>query len=833
MVRIFRTATVGWEGWRDRGRVLRGMMAIAGIWTVFAWRPSLVSACVGDCDGSETVTVDELVSGVNVALGNDGADSCPFFDGSFDGEVTVDEILAGVSAALHGCPAPTITTVAGNGLAGFNGDGLRALEAALYLPQDGAVGPDRNLYFTDWNNHRIRRLRDGIVETIAGTGELGPGEDGEALYVQLNHPTSVEFDRHGRLLIAAWHNSLVKRLDFTTGMLVNVCGTGARAFSGDGGPANSAALDLPSSAVEDSQGNVIVSDQANFRLRKVDPRGVITTMCGSTRGYSGDGGPAILAQLSSPVGQSAPPAGRIAIDAEDRIYIADTGNHVVRMIDTDGIIYTIAGTGQPGYSGDGGPATAAQLNTPSDVAITGNGILYIADTMNHVVRKVGREGIITTVAGTGERGFSGDGGPGSAAKLDRPYGVGVAANGDVYVFDTHNQRIRRLSSLTGEPPPTPVPTPTPQIIPCSDLPGSICTYAGNGGSGFDGDGHHRLEVTLYWPLDIEFTPSGRRVFLDWNNHKVREILDDETVVTIMGSDFVGDGPPDLSDLTPEGAAPLTVDLNHPTDIQELSNGDLAIIAWHNHKIRIIDAETGRVRVVLGDEAAFAGDGGPAKDARANQPSRAVLDPSGNLFLADQRSQRIRVLFNFDTMRENALVATVVGTGVKGFNGDGLALQTQFSFPAGPNPEPGAGLARDAQGRLYIADTENHRIRRVEFLSPDFSSGIVTTIAGTGVGGFNGDGPNARAAQLNHPEDLEIGPDGNLYFADTNNDRIRMIDLTTGSIETVAGSGVRGYAGDGGAATSASLNRPFGVAFDQQGNLYISDTFNGRIRKVIR
>jgi DNA-binding beta-propeller fold protein YncE len=220
-------------------------------------------------------------------------------------------------------------------------------------------------------------------------------------------------------------------------------------------------------------------------------------------------------------------------------------------------------------------------------------------------------------------------------------------------------------------------------------------------------------------------------------------------------------------------------------------------------------------------------------ARVNQPSHSVLDAAGNYLLADMRSQRIRILRNFDTMREAAIVNTIAGTGVKGFNGDGLASETQFSFPAGPNPEPGAGIAMDAQGRLYISDTQNHRIRRIEFLASDYSSGLVTTIAGTGVGGFNGDGPDARAAQVNNPEDLEIGPDGNLYFADTNNDRVRMIDLTNGSIETVAGNGVRTYGGDGGAAVDASLNRPFGVAFDAEGHLYVSDTFNGRIRRVIR
>jgi len=811
---------------------LRHWATVLAVFVGFGAAPAV--ACTGDCDGSGSVTVDEILRGVNVALGLDDVGGCSVFDADIDGNVTVDELLSSVSSALQGCPAPRIQTIAGNGVAGLNGDGLPPIASALYLPQDVTWGPDKQLYLADWNNHRIRRLDPEGVETVAGTGELGEAADGDALYVQFNHPTNVNFDADGGMLIAAWHNSLVKRLDFETGFVVNIAGTGARSFGGDGGPANSAALDLPSAVVVNSAGDVIIADQANFRLRRVTEDGTITTFAGTgVRGYSGDGGPANEARLSSPVGQAAAPAARIAIDAEDRIYIADTGNHVVRMIDTDGVIYTIAGTGAAGYDGDGGPAAAASFNTPSDVAVGTNGIIYVADTQNHAVRRIRPNGIIDTVAGTGVRGFSGDGAVAAEAQLDRPYGLEVAPNGDVYVADTHNHRIRKVAVETGPPPPTPEPTPPPEIIPCSDVVGSICTWAGTGATGFDGDGKHRLETALYWPFDVAFLENDRRIVLDWNNHRVREILEDESMTTIMGTDFVGDGPADLSDLTEAGADPLEVVLNHPTDVELFSNGDIAVMAWHNHKIRVIDGENGRVRVVLGAGAAFLGDGGPAKDARVNQPPHGDFDAHGNYFMIDQRSQRIRVLYNFDTERENAIIRTVVGTGEIGFNGDGIALSTRISLPTGPNPEPSGGLVLDDLGRLYFSDTNNNRIRRVDFLTPDFTSGLVTTIAGTGSAGYSGDGGPATAARIHFPQDLEIGPDGNLYFADTNNDRVRMIDLTTGIITTVAGNGVRAYAGDGGLAVDASLQRPFGISFDEAGDLYISDTFNSRIRKVKR
>lgn len=794
---------------------------------------SAAHACGGDCSGDARVTVDEVLVGVNLALGDGSLAACRIFDQSNDGEVTVDELLGAVNSALDGCPALAIDTVVGSGAAGLNGDGLSGRDTALYLPQDATLSPSGELYFADWNNHRVRRVHNGVVETVAGTGNLGDAPDGPALYSSLNHPTNLCFDAAGDILMAAWHNSLVKRLDMESGAFVNVAGTGGRSFGGDGGPANSAILDLPSSVVVRSTGEVVISDQANFRIREVKLDGTIVTLCGSGRkGYAGDGGPCAVAELSSPVGQAAPPAGRIAIDSEDRIYIADTGNHVVRRVEVDGTINTIVGTGEAGFSGDGGPAVAAQLDTPSDVAVGSNGVVYIADTMNHSVRMVTTDGVITTIAGSSLRGYAGDGGPAADALLDRPYGIEVAPDGDVWVADTHNHRIRKIAVDAADGPrPTPIPTPIPEIIECTGVVGSICTYAGNGMSGVNGDGKNRLETILYWPFDITFTESGRRIVLDWNNHLVREILPDETFLTLMGTDFLGDGPEDLSDLTPAGADGLTVNLNHPTDVEEMPDGDLVVMAWHNHKIRVIDGEDGRVRVVLGGPAGFAGDGGPAKDVRVSQAPHLAFDAAGNGFMIDQRNQRVRVLYNFVEDRENAIAATVVGTGVRGFNGDGLARETQLSLPFGPNPEPSGGIAVDARGVLYFSDTLNHRIRRVEFLNADFTQGIVSTIAGTGVAGYSGDGGPAQLAQINFPQDLEIGPDGNLYFADANNNRVRKIDLTSGVISTIAGTGEAAYSGDGGPASEAALRRPFGVAFDDAGDMYISDTFNGRIRKV--
>jgi hypothetical protein len=302
----------------------------------------------------------------------------------------------------------------------------------------------------------------------------------------------------------------------------------------------------------------------------------------------------------------------------------------------------------------------------------------------------------------------------------------------------------------------------------------------------------------------------------------------------MGTDFVGDGPYDLSDYAPGGADPFQVNLNHPTEVKEFPNGDLAVMCWHNHKIRELNKSDGRVRVLAGKTPGFAGDGGPGIAALLNQPPHGEFDSAGNFFFIDQRNQRIRVLYDFANQRANAIIQSVVGTGTAGFNGDGVALSTQLNLPTGGNPTPSGGLAFGPDGALYFSDTNNNMIRKVVFSDPGtFLHGVVTTIAGTGDKGFAGDGGPAAAALLSYPADLEFGPDGNLYFADADNNRVRMIDMSTGTISTIAGTGDASYGGDGGPATAARLNYPVGVSFDANGDLYISDTFNSRIRKVKR
>ena len=341
-------------------------------------------------------------------------------------------------------PYAVITTFVGTGQAGKGDEGVGPLETQLYLPQDLTFGPDGLPYILDWNNHRVRVLDNGVMRTVIGTGELGDSPAGVALEVGLNHPTHVSFDPLGRLVLSAWHNSKIMRVDFTTGQIEPIVGNGTRLFRGDGGRAIDAWVNLPTATSFDAAGRMYISDQENQRIHMVDTNGIITTVVGTgVPGFSGDGGPAVEAQIFAPVGQAARPTSRIAVDSEGNLYLADTSNNRIRKIDTDGIINTVAGNGVAAFSGDGGLATEASLNFPIDIAIDAEGNLFIADHSNSCIRKVDTSGNITTFAGQcGNPGYEGDGGHPTEARLDRPYGIAFDSEGNFYIADTHNHRIR-------------------------------------------------------------------------------------------------------------------------------------------------------------------------------------------------------------------------------------------------------------------------------------------------------------------------------------------------------------------------------------------------------
>jgi len=321
-----------------------------------------------------------------------------------------------------------ITTIAGSATATSLGDGGPATEARLSHPEQLAVDAKGNVYIADTRNARVRKVGpDGTIATIAGSGRLGPLGDGGPAGAAGLYPSGVAVDGKGNVYITDNAHERVRKVA-PDGTITTIAGTGrVGPVKGDGGPAASATLWNPHSLAIDGHGNLFIAGTSNQRVRKVSRDGTITTIAGTGRqGFSGDGGPATSARLHDPYG--------VAVDGHGNVYIADRDNHRVRKVSPGGRITTIAGTGEGGYSGDGGPATAAQLHYPRGVAVDRHGNLYIADSQNFRVRMVSG-GTITTVAGTGTSGSSGNGGPPTSAELVYPTGVAVDGRGDLYISD--------------------------------------------------------------------------------------------------------------------------------------------------------------------------------------------------------------------------------------------------------------------------------------------------------------------------------------------------------------------------------------------------------------
>lgn len=339
-----------------------------------------------------------------------------------------------------------ISTYAGTGAQGYTGDGGPATSAMVRNPDGVGVASDGTLYIADTGNDVIRKVDfiTGVITTVVGTGTAGStGDGGPATLARLNGPQDVFVAANGDLYIADTGNRKVRKVTAATGVITTVIGDGTSGNTGDGGPATAARLNSPRGVAVAANGDIYVSDRPNDRIRKVTAAtGIINAYAGTgTAGYTGDGGAATSARLRTPEG--------ITLDPNGDLYIADTGNDVVRKVTAaTGVITTFAGTGTGGFLGDGGPATSARLNAPEAVDLGPMGDLFIADTANSRVRRVqSGSGVITTVAGNGTSGFSGDGGPATSARIATPGGIAVSSTGVYYIGDRGNDRVRKVTGL--------------------------------------------------------------------------------------------------------------------------------------------------------------------------------------------------------------------------------------------------------------------------------------------------------------------------------------------------------------------------------------------------
>jgi uncharacterized protein (TIGR03437 family) len=341
--------------------------------------------------------------------------------------------------------AQTIVTFAGNGTDGYTGDGGQATQAEINDVVGLATDAAGNVYMADQNNNRIRKVdTNGIITTFAGTGTAGfSGDGGPASQAELNGPTGVCISPAGIIYVNDLNNYRIRAIS-TSGTITTVAGNGNRASSGDGGPATSAEMVIPIRCAADGKGNLFIADQGAATVRKVDSGGTITTYAGTgVQGFSGDGGPATAAELNNPTWVTA--------DGSGNLYVSDQFNQRVRVINSSGTITTVAGNGNAGFAGDGGPATAASLNYPGGTVLDASGALYIVDPTNNRVRKV-TGGTITTIAGNGTAGYNGDGGPPLQAEFDNPFPLAIDAAANLYIGDLSNDRVRKITGEASQAP---------------------------------------------------------------------------------------------------------------------------------------------------------------------------------------------------------------------------------------------------------------------------------------------------------------------------------------------------------------------------------------------
>jgi sugar lactone lactonase YvrE len=590
----------------------------------------------------------------------------------------------------------------------------------------------------------------------------------------------------------------------------------AGGYIGDGKPATSASLAQPTGVARDSHGNLYVSDTYNCRIRIIDAAGTISTFAGTGNcGFSGDGGPAKSARISRSYG--------IVFDRSGNLLITDGAR--IRKITPGGIISTVAGNGTYGYSGDGGSATQASLNYPEGVFGDAAGNIYIADSFNYVIRKINPQGVIYTVAGNHTAGFSGDGGPAIKASLNYPYSVVADGMGNFYIADTGNTRVRIVNSA-----------------------GTINTYAGNGLGGNTGSGGPATSAAIGGPNQLLIGKG--KLYLTAEDIWAVDL--NTQVISIMA----GNG---TEGFNGDGKTALSTSFTVPAGMAFNGAGGLLVVDSYNDRLRQI-ASTKIVSTIAGG---YIGDGGKATAASlnfTNYVAHIAFDPAGNLYIADIDDCRVR------KVSPAGMISTFAGTGICAYSGDGgPATSATLSVPQ--------AVAADGNGNVYIADTGNNVIRKVD------SSGTITTFlttltASNGYGlsaranalaidgdgnlyasdgtfavwkitpaaattvvagelydlGYNGDGIPATQAWLFLPNGVAVDSAGNVYISDWFNNRIRKVD-TAGIISTVAGNGTEGFGGDGGPATSAMLYLPTDVAVDSKGNFYIADWVNLRVRIV--
>ncbi|MDR3751823.1 MAG: choice-of-anchor D domain-containing protein [Terracidiphilus sp.] len=672
-------------------------------------------------------------------------------------------------AALPVC-AQKISTVAG-GIQDLNGKSATAISTSD--PKAVAVDISGNAYFSVYNwavGAQIYKLgSDGIVTRIAGNGNGNSGDGGQATSAKFGQIAGMTFDSTGNLYIADEDNCVVREI--SNGVITTVAGNSI-CGSTTGSSAITSELDEPHGLAVDSSGNIYIADQGNCAIRKVS-NGAITTVAGT-------GDCSVYVNGSTPTTTWLDGPEGVALYGSD-LYIADTWNAVIRKLDLSANTITIvAGGGTGGYSSASGPATSASLSYPAYVSVDSTGNLYFTEFGYHDIRKVDTTGTISTVAGTGSKGYTGDGSAATAATLYEPQGIALDSTGNLYIADEYNYVIRKISS------------------------GVISTVAGNHHFSYSGDGGLATSAQLEGAMGIALDGSGNRYIADTYNCVIRKINASTGIIsTVAGTGVCG--------YSGDGSA-LTTKLDDPYDVAVDNSGNLYIADNNNSLIRKVDA-SGTLTTVAGVAGSNNG---------LNYPSSVAVDGSGNVYIADSGNALIRKL---DTSGNLTIAA---GGGSNDYSVNGVAAISAALV----NP---VGVAVDSSGNLFITDAGGHPVvREVILVSSDANYGKITTVAG---GGSSATASGALDFEFLEPAGVYVDASGSIFISDANASQVFKVSGSSftspasGTIAAVAGNGTYGYSGDGGPATSAQLDGPIFIFGDGDGNLLIPDAENSAIRSV--
>jgi uncharacterized protein (TIGR03437 family) len=568
--------------------------------------------------------------------------------------------IAGGNRAYKLTPSGVLTTVAGNGAyTAATGDGGLATSAGFNGIYALAVDNAGVIYICDSNNHRIRKVTtDGIVTTIAGGNGKGYfGDNGPATNAIFNYPRQIAMDAAGNVYINDYNNNRIRKINASDGTIVTIAGSAICCDSPDGALATAAYL-YTGPVTTDPAGNIYVYDYLTSRIRKISPSGIIGPLAGDGHeGFAGDGGLATGARFSNVTG--------LGTDPSNNLYIVDGNNERVRVV-SNGIINTVAGKGH--FAGDGGAATSALLHRPQGVVTAPDGTIYFTDTVNHRVRKIGTDGKISTIAGTGDPGFSGDGGPGISAQLSYPDAITRDSVGNLYVVDQSDLRVRKITSA-----------------------GVISTVAGNGLLQYSNDVRGALGSGFAYINGIAVDSAGNLYLSEQLNYVIKKIVPTGGMTTYAGTQrgtgFAGDNGPATSAVfsIPEALA---------------SDGtNLYVADTLNFRIRKIDGITGNITTFGGNGACcFSGDGGSATKANVNVFGMAA-DGKGGLYFTDD--------FGIRYISASGTISRISGGTSAGFSGDDASATTATQYN-GP-----IGVALAAAGDVIIADTGNSRIRTLQ------------------------------------------------------------------------------------------------------------------------